>query len=318
MALPPASILFDPVTCVPSWFATYRAITNKTLASGYTTNSIGNVPGDPAAMAQAAGRKLAADATLPADVRTRGARLTLDAYTLARNMTTEVGTSSIGDAVAVAQGTVNRAAVSGRSVTDVAINRQALGHPNRGFYGPINATITDATGRKITAPYGRWTATTKDPTVRAIALAQDILDGVIPATFNKGGDDQANLTIYQNPAAKVRGLADAGAYWVGPLPGVNHRRTMVFRTVKNLDVAHAAVLVQRALTALGAASPDWARSPVCVGDALAVDANGTPLSAGAVGAVRPRAAPVIGAAVVAVGAAIGAALWRRRSMAAAA
>lgn len=313
MTLPPASVLFDAVTCVPAWFAVYRAVSNKTLTSGYAVDVIGNVPGDPAALAQAAGRKLAADASLPADVRARGARLTLDAYTLARNMTTEVGTTAIGDAIAVGQGTVNRAALSGKTVTDVAVNRQALGHPNRGFYGPINATRTDASGRKITAPYGRWTATTKDPTVRAIVLAQDILDGVIPRAFNKGADDQANLTIYQNPPAKVRGLADVDAYWVGPLPGVDHRRTMLFRTIKGLDVANAAVLVQRGITALSTASTDWARFPVCDNDgAYAVDANGTLLSASAVGAVAPRMAPVVGAAVITTAAAIGAAVWRRR------
>ena len=316
MASSPASVLLDPVTCVPAWFATYRAITNKTLTSGYSVDAVGNVPVAPAALAAAAGRKLVADTSLPAAVRARGARLTLDQYTLARNMTTEVGTGSIGDAAAVAQGTVNRAARSGKSVTDVAINRQALGHPNRGFYGPINATRVDASGRKITAPYGRWTATTKDPTVRAIALAQDILDGVIPSTFNKGGDDQANLTIYTYPDRKVRELADADAYWVGPLPGVDHRRTMVFRTVKNLDVGNAAVLLQRGLAALGQSSTDWSRSPVCVGDAVVVDANGTILSASAVGAVAPRAAPVIVAAIITAVAAIGAAAWRRRRAAA--
>lgn len=309
MTPPPPSVLFDKVTCVPAWFARYRAISNKTLASGYAVNVIGNVPGDPAAMAQAAGHKLAADTALPADVRARGARLTLDAYTLARNMTTEVGTSSIGDAVAVGQATVNRAAISGKSVTDVAINRQALGHPNRGHYGPINGRGANG----LTAPYGRWTATTKDPTVRAIALAQDILDGVIPRAFNKGADDQANLTIYKNPPAKVRGLADVDAYWVGQLPGVDHRRTMLFRTVKGLDVARAAVLIQRAIDALAAPSVNWTRYPVCTEDGgVVVDRDGDPVAASAAGAIAPRAAPVVVAAAAATAAAVGAAVWRRR------
>lgn len=312
--LPPASVLLDPVTCVPSWFAHYRAISNKTLTSGYVVDGAGNVPAAPAALAQAAGRKLAADTMLPADVRARGARLTLDAYTLARNMTSEVGTSSVGDAIAVGQATVNRAALGRKTVTDVAINRQAPGHANRGFYGPINVTKRDANGQKITAPFGRWTATTKDPTVRAIALAQDILDGVIPADFNKGGDDQANLTIYKYPARRVRELADEGAYWVGQLPGVNHRRTMVFRKVQ-VNAPTAATLLARGIAALDQPSVDWAKYPVCAGGGLLVDRNGTAVSAGTVGAIAPSAAPIIGAAVVTTAAMVGAAVWRRRRMA---
>lgn len=312
--LPPASVLFDLVRCVPSWFAFYRAISNKTLTSGYTVDGAGNVPGDPDAMAQAAGRKLAADSKLPVDVRARGARLTLDAYTLARNMTSEVGTSSIGDAVAVGQATVNRAARGGKSVTDVAINRQPRGHANRGFYGPINGK--SASG--ITAPYGRWTATSKDPTVRAIALAQDILDGVIPAAFAKGGDNQANLTIYKYPAAKVREHADAHAYWVGPLPGVDHRRTMVFRTI-SVDASTAAVLTARGLAALAAPSVDWSRYPVCTDDGgVLVDRNGTAVSASAADAIAPRAAPIIAAAAATTVAVVGAALWQRQRVTAAA
>lgn len=313
--LPAASTLFDPVTCVPSWFAVYRAISNKTLASGYTVDAFGNVPGDPAAMAQAAGRKLAADTALPADVRARGARLTWAEYTLARNITSEVGTSVIGDAVNVGQCALNRAMLAGRSVNDVLLYRQSAVGPyavNRGFYGPINGR--NASG--LTAPYGRWASTTKDPTVRAIALAQDILAGVIPAAFNKGADDQANLTIYRDPAAAVRKHAAAGAFWVGPLPGVNHRRTMAFRTLKGLDVATATRLQTRGLTALVAPAVDWARYPVCAGDGLLVDVNGDAVSASAAGAIAPRAAPIIGAAVVTTAAAVGAAVWRRRRLAA--
>lgn len=307
--LPPVSVLFDAVTCVPSWFATYRAVSNKTVTSGYSVDANGNVPAAPAGLAQAASRKLAADTSLPAEVRARGARLTVDAYSLARNMTTEVGTGSIGDAVAVGQATINRAALSRRSVTDVVINRQAVGHRNRGFYGPINGR--NANG--LTAPYGRWTASTKDPTVRAIALAQDLLAGVIPLGFNKGADDQANLTIYKDPAAKVRGFAATGSYWVGPLPGVDHRRTMLFRNTGVLGAAQSAVLTQRALDALIAPSTNWAKYPVCTGEGgLLVDRNGDPVSAASAGAVASRAAPVIGAALAAAAAAVGAAVWRYR------
>ena len=315
--LPPTSALLDPVRCVPSWFAAYRAISNKTLTSGYTVDAFGNVPGDPAAMAQAAGRKLAADTTLPADIRARGARLTLAEYTLARNISSEVGTTSIGDAVAVGQCALNRAALGGKSVNDVLLYRQNAVGPyavNRGFYGPINGKSAQG----LTAPYGRWASTTKDPTVRAIAIAQDILAGVIPAAFAKGGDDQANLTIYKSPAAKVREHADAHAYWVGPLPGVDHRRTMVFRTI-SVDASTAAALTARGLAALAAPSVDWSRYPVCTDDGgVLVDRNGTAVSASAAGAIAPRAAPIIAAAAATTVAVVGAALWQRQRVTAAA
>lgn len=307
--LPPVSVLFDDVACVPAWFATYRAISNNAVPSGYTVDATGNVPADPASMAAKAARTLANDTSLPADIRRRGARLTLEEYTLARNMTSEVGTTSIGDAVCVGQCAVNRAALGKRTVVDVLVYRQPPGHPNRGFYGPINVTKKDASGKKITAPFGRWASTSKDPTVRAIVLAQDILAGVIPTDFNKGADDQANLTIYKYPGAAVRNKADDKAFWVGPIPGVNHRRTMAFRTIKSVDTALAIKLVERGLAALSWPTTDWSKWPVC-GPVL--DRDKVPLTAGDAGAVARRPTGLIVAASALVATVAGYVVWERR------
>lgn len=310
-----AATLLESVTCVPAWFAGYLTISNKTIKSGYRVDGAGNVPADPKTLVAAAARALSNDTTLPPEIRARGARLTPAAYSLARNVSSEVGTSSIGDAVAVLQDTVNQAARRGHNdVVRLLISPQALGHANRGWYGPINVTVNG-----LTAPYGRWSSTSKDPTVRAIVLAQDVLDGVIPRNFNKGGANQANLTLFKNPAARIRLLANEGSYWTGHLPGADHRRSMHFAPVSDANTATAALLVTRAINALKEPSSSWTKTPVCdVAGQIVVGANGRPLTASAAGAITNHGALVgVGLAVFAATTAIGVAIvkhqWNDRS-----
>lgn len=305
--------LLEPVTCIPAWFAGYLALSNKTINSGYRVDGAGNVPADPMALTKAAGRAIAGDVSLSPALRARGARLTLAAYTLARYVTTEVGTSSIGDAVAVLQDAVNQAVRRGHGdVVRLLLQAQALGHPNRGWYGPINVQVNG-----LTAPFGRWAATTKDPTLRAIVLAQDVLDGVIPRGFNKGGADQANLTLFNNPTARIQKLAGEGLYWTGPLPGANHRRSMHFAPVSDVTTPTAAALITRAVAALSTAAPSWAKTPICndLGQFI-IDPDGRAITAEAVGAV---AAPLwkvslIGALALGLGVGAMVLIQRRRHL----
>lgn len=306
MALPPVGVLVKSVTCMPVGLAKYLEIPNKVISSGYAVDAHGNVPGDPAIMAGAAARAIARDTTLAPEVRARGGAVTLSVYTLARYVTSEVGTSNIADAIAVLQDAVNRVRYVERTddVNRLLLTRQPLGHANRGWYGPINVVRPDGT----TAPYGRWAATSKDPTIRAIALAQDVLADRIDPAFNKGADDQANITIYRDPPAAIRRLASEGKFWVGELPGASRRRSMHFRTLKRLDAATAKLLTDRALRALHEPAVDWValRLPPCG----AGGGGGSAITAIPGGGAT---ALVVGTAAAAAAGAIGYALHRRVS-----
>jgi hypothetical protein len=253
--LPSATSLLEPVTCVPSWIAHYAAIPNTVIASGCGTSG-GNVQCDPKAMAAAAGKKIGRD-------------VSLEAYTLARYITSEVGTRSVAERVAVAQNAINRVKYVEKlgSINSLLLYRQSSGHPNRGFYGPIHS------GDDLKAPYGRWAATSRDPALSNLIIAIDVLDGTIPRDFSKGADDQygPEILIARNGlAATQNGVRSRGRdrkYWVGPLPGVDHLRTFQYRTMKDVspDSELGRTLIERGVQAMASGRPDWSHLPVCSG-----------------------------------------------------
>jgi hypothetical protein len=127
-----------------------------------------------------------------------GFPVSLEAYTLARYMASEVGSGPAAEKIAVGQAAVNRAVLERLpgGILDLLLYRQPVGHPNRGYYGPIN----------VEPRTGRWAATSRDPTRGDIILAVELLNGTFDG-FNKGADDQDGLEYvkyFPNPAAKVK------------------------------------------------------------------------------------------------------------------
>lgn len=293
MSLPPAAALFQPVTCMPAWVAKYAALPNTTVRSGCAVNTaIGNVPCDPQAMAAAASAKI-------------GRPVSLEAYTLARYVTSEVGTRSVPERVAVIQAALNRARYTERlpSVLNLLLYRQSSTGAyvrNRGYYGPIHGP--DGT---LAAPYGRWASTSRDPALSNIILALAVLNGEIPEGFSKGADDQYGpeiLVVKQGLQTTLNGVRRRGGenrYWVGPLPGVDHMRTFLYTTRKDIAPTSEAgrALIERGVAAITAGRPDWSQ----LGPCSWFDG----------GADRMAAVVVIGGATAAA-LAIGAAVWRRR------
>jgi len=276
---------------MPAWVSRYLGYPTTTVASGYKVNADGNVPADPNALAAAAGRKL-------------GVAVSLDAYTLARYVTSEVGNQSVPERVAVMQDAVNRVRyVEGtNSLTKLLLYRQPVGHKNRGFYGPIHGKIAGITD-VASAPYKRWASTSRDPSVSNLMLAIGVLNGDIPADFNKGADDQMGPEHLKDPVASVRSHGrDRRQYWVGPLPGVDPWRTIQYRTMKDVapDSQLGQFLIARGEAAMRAARPNWNGLPDCqTGQATVTTA-------------APGAGVVIGAAALATAGVVGAALFRRR------
>lgn len=239
--------------CLP-WFHVYAAIPKITVPSGCATVN-GNVNCAPESMR----------ANAEAQGRSQGwwpnKSMSLATYTLARYITSEVGSGSVEDRVAVGEAAVNRARMSNTDVNGILLYRQAVGNPHRGYYGPIHGPEGVST-----APYGRWAATSRDPTNVNLLLADLILTGQTD-NFADGADDQNGIEYFQDPAANVRREAQQGDYWVGPLPGVDHWRTFLYRHYGySPSSAMGAALLQRGLAAVASrARPDWSGLRVCAG-----------------------------------------------------
>ena len=256
--------------CYPPFHATFAPLAvgpQTTVFSGCAVNAQGNVACAPEAMranAEAQLRRLAPGLF--------SGSLSLDAYTLARYMQSEVGDHTIEERVAVGEAAVNQAKRRGKSILNVLLYNQGPGHPNYGFYGPIHGPEGVST-----APYQRWASTSRDPTTLTLLLANLVMTGR-SNNFARGAldqwgpeawvkDGQTRLTNF------VKSLTQSNLYWVGPLPGVDHWRTFLV-TQENPGVSTGAALAQRGLTALTlpAQRPIWpANLPICVGGLPAVD-----------------------------------------------
>jgi hypothetical protein len=244
------------MTCLPWWHSKFDGVPAFTVSMpGCRVGSDGNVPCDP--------ETLRADAEAQMNAAGYAGDLSLEAYTLARYLQSEVGTSRVEESIAVAEAAVNRAAREGKGVLDVLLYRAGSGY---GHYGPIHGIGTGTS----TAPYGRWAATSQDPTLKALLMAKLVADGD-SADFAQGADDQDGPEAWvgqgQNALTNyVARLATNGKYWVGPLPGVDHWHTFLqFTPGVRKDSAEGQALMQRGIDALQLPMerPDWSGLSIC-------------------------------------------------------
>lgn len=252
--------------CYPHFHNIGAGVPHVIIKSGCSIGSNGNISCSPESMRAAAEAQLKQAGYLPS--------LNLDAYTLARYMQGEVGNGTVEERVAVGEAAVNRARREKTTIQGLLLYRQPVGHPNRGYYGPIHGVGTGVS----TAPYGRWATTSADPSLLTILLAELVVSGK-SGNFSGGADDQdgpeawiskgqASLNNY------VRGLASRGKYWIGPLPGIDHWHTFLqFTPGVKADSPMGQMLIERGLVALSlpATRPKWpADLPVCSAPASSV------------------------------------------------
>lgn len=252
-----AALQETPTSCWPSWHATYAPLAQGaqvTVFSGCALNAQGNIACAPESMRANAEQQLRRLAP-----GLFSGKLSLEAYTLARYMQSEIGSGTIEDRVAVGEAAVNQAKQRGKSVLNVLLYNQGAGHPNYGFYGPIHGPegVT-------TAPYKRWASTRLDPTVLTLLLADLVASGR-SGNFANGADDQSdmfNRTAYPNPVGVLQNKAKSGSYWVGPLPGVDHRKTFLFRKygVAPTTPQGMALLARGIAAVSSSAAPVWPSS----------------------------------------------------------
>jgi hypothetical protein len=255
--------------CYPRWHADFAPLAAEpqiTVFSGCGVDALGNVACAPEVMRARAEAQLQRIAP-----RLFRGPLSLETYTLARYMQSEVGDGTIEERVAVGEAAVNRARRERlrRGVLDLLLYRQLPGHPNYGFYGPIHDRPEGCAARglpKFCAPFGRWASTAKDPTVLTLLLA-DLVMSNRSGNFARGADDQVGLEYketFSDPAAYVRAKAAQGSYWVGPLPGVDHWRTFLTREL-NIEPSTpiGAALLAQGLAAVSSRKAPPVALPIC-------------------------------------------------------
>lgn len=169
--------------------------------------------------------------------------LTLDAYSLARNIASESGSGTAEMKLCMALSTMGRAKLRGRTVTQIVLGNRFCpsgtpGSAERCLYGRIHGT----TGVD-TAPFGRFTASSQDPSVEDCAIAVFALSGGAGAggdvnNYARGADDQWGPLSARGgdvqgalsaALAKMRAYAKNRNYWVGRIVGVHPLALHLFR-----------------------------------------------------------------------------------------
>lgn len=251
-------------TCWPWFSAKYRALaaepwTKTIIKAGAAVDDKGNIPIKPEELRARAEAQLAQIA--PQALVMIGGRLSLETYTYARYMASEAlgNQSTVEERVAVGE------ALKNRTAKGASIYKRLT--PS-GYYGPIHASDSycESIGKGpcegkhnvCCNPFNRWAATTRDPSVMTIMLAHLVTSGA-SGNFTNGADDQANMLAYGLDYGKrwVTNHAKNGEYWVGHLPGVDHRKTFLYFTADPVTRSAAgSTLLQRGLAAL-TEQPAW-------------------------------------------------------------
>jgi hypothetical protein len=231
------------VDCWPWFSPQYRAFENEPWAkivvkAGAAVDGNGNIPIAPETLRANAERFLAQN--IPQALAMMGGRLSLETYTYARYMASEAmgNSSTVEERVAVGEALKHRTSF-GRSIYKLLT-------PS-GYYGPIHGP-----SGVDSAPYGRWAATTRDPNVLTILLAHLVTSGA-SGNFSRGADDQANMLARGLAYGQswVKNHAARGNFWVGHLPGVDHRKTFLYFTADPMTRAlKGKELLARGLAAL--------------------------------------------------------------------
>lgn len=249
------------ISCWPWFSAEYRALaaqpwTQTVIKAGAAVDGNGNIPIPPETL------RARAEAALPPQALAMiGGRLSLDTYSYARYMASEAlgNSSTVEERVAVGEALRNKSFL-GRSISKLLT-------PS-GYYGPIHGP-----GGYETAPYGRWAATTRDPSVMTIMLAHLVTSGA-SGDFARGANDQANMLVRVGKYGWAEGLrygrswvtnhAKRGNFWVGPLAGVDHRKTFLYFTPDPVTrMAQGPALLARGLAALEQVPSDPPADALC-------------------------------------------------------
>lgn len=278
------------MSCYPWWHTSMSALaaqawTGTTVPSGCSADGTGSVPCAPSSMRAAAEKWLAANA--PAVLAMIGGKLDQTVYTFARYMHSEVGSGTIEERVAVGEAAINQAKSRAGVIGDWISKLNTMLIPN-GKYGAIHCP--DAYCASIgKGPdcncAGRWAATTRDPSVLAIVLANLVVSGN-SGGFARGAMTQWGPEYLKNTNGSRMGTSTTRArvesfvryaassaggryFWVGSLPGVDPWHTWL--AGKKLPIGvNAETAIQHGIEGLALAAdgkpsrPLWPKDlPIC-------------------------------------------------------
>ena len=186
-------------------------------------------------------------------------KLSLHTYSAARNIASEQGSGTVEMKACLALSTWGQAArgVRGKNVTEVILRNKLCSDGRNGsrcLYGRIHGKEGTST-----APFGRWTASSQDPSVVDILIADFVLSGgagqpLDPGNFARGASNQA-----ESSAVGVTSKAKYREYWVGPIPNVNPKKLMLMAMDKTIapDSPRGLELIRRATDMKNGPEPDW-------------------------------------------------------------
>ncbi len=207
------------------------------LHSGCSPDADGNIQCDPETMRASAEKQLQASEFWP-----NSKPLDLATYTLARYMQSEIGGGTAEERVAVGEAAVNQARRRGQDVVGLLLHTQ----PNH-LYGQINVSGKGNINH-------RWAATSIDPSVLTTLLANLVIEGN-SEDISHGADDQDGLEFrryFPVPMNRILSEAKSGSYWVGPVAGVDHWKTTLFRDYGyKSDSPEGRALIERARAVFG-------------------------------------------------------------------
>jgi len=259
----------------------------KTIVpSGCSIDETGNIPCAPSSMRAAAEKWLALN--VPAMLTLIGGKLDQTVYTFARYMHSEVGSGTIEERVAVGEAAINQAKSRAGALGDWISKLNTMLTPN-GKYGAIHAPAAycAALGTCGTACNcaGRWAATTRDPSVLAIVLANLVVSGG-SGGFARGAMTQWGPEYLENTNGSRMGTGTTRArvenfvryaasskggryFWIGPLAGVDPWHTWL--AGKKLPIGvNAETAIQYGIEGLALAAdgrpsrPLWPKDlPIC-------------------------------------------------------
>jgi lysophospholipase L1-like esterase len=207
------------------------------LHSGCRPDAQGNIQCDPETMRAGAEKQLQTSKFWPP-----GKPLDLATYTLARYMQGEIGGGTAEERVAVGEAAVNQARRRGQDVVGLLLQSQ----PNH-LYGEINVPGKGNINH-------RWASTSADPSILTTLLADLVISGN-SEDISHGADDQDGLEyrrFFPVPMDRIISEARSGSYWVGPIAGVDHWKTTLFRNYGvRPDSSEGRALIARAQAAFG-------------------------------------------------------------------
>ena len=217
--------------CYPWWHYQYGDMRGTGLdvslaSSGCVPNANGDILCPPETMRARAEAQLKASGHWAKDKK-----LTLGTYTLARYMHGEVGSGTVEERVAVGEAAVNQARTGykglppEKGVVNLLLYRTA-GKSSYGYYGRINLERDG-----VTVNTGRWAQTSVEPSVLTAILA-DLVMTDSSGDFAQGANDQDGLEYkryFPVPMDRIMKYAARGSYWVGPLVGIDHWHTTLFK-----------------------------------------------------------------------------------------